>query len=88
MNESNFSHHLKPFLFGGLRIKGMIEHYPKKDLYKDFYYKINGVEGGQLIISHYSHDHHGYGHKTSGNHTVHYDNVRIKSGVLFNGRKF
>ncbi|WP_109829551.1 hypothetical protein [Reichenbachiella versicolor] len=88
MKESNYSHHIKPFLFGGLRIKSIIEHYPKKDLYKDFYYKINDVEGGQLIISHYSHDHHGYGHKTSGNHTVHYDNVRIKSGVLFNGHKF
>lgn len=94
MRESNLSHHIKPFLFGGLRIKEIIEHYPKNDrhkeknLYKDFFYKINRVEGGQLIISHYSHDHHGYGHKTSGNHTVHYDNVRIKSGVLFNGHKF
>ena len=88
MKESNFSHHIKPFLFGGLRIKSIIEHYPRKDLYQDFYYTINKVEGGQLTISHYSHDHHGYGYKTSGNHTVRYDNVSIKSGVLFNGRKF
>ena len=89
MKNSNFSHHMEPFLFGGLRIKEIREHFPpKKDLYKDFIYKVNRVEGGQLIISHYSHDHHGYGHHTSGNHTIKYEQVTIKAGVLFNGRKF
>ncbi len=88
MKDSNFSHHMEPFLSGGLRIKEIREHFPKKDLYKDFIYTVNKVEGGQLIISHYSHDHHGYGHHTSGNHTIKYEKVKIKAGVLFNGRKF
>ncbi|MFY0625685.1 MAG: hypothetical protein JXR07_05295 [Reichenbachiella sp.] len=88
MKDSNFSHHLKPYIFGGLRIKEIREHFPKKDLYKDFKYQHNRQEVGRLILSNYSHDHHGYGHKTSGNHTVKYDQVEVKSGVLFNGRKF
>lgn len=88
MKDSNFDHHVKPFIFGGLRIKEIREHFPKKDLYKDFKYKIKGQDTGHLIISNYSHDHHGFGFKTSGNHTVKYKKVEVKSGVLFNGRKF
>lgn len=88
MEGTNFDHHVKPFLFGGLRIKEIREHYPKKDLYKDFNYLQNKVEMGQLQITPYSHGHNGYGHHTSGNHTVHYERVNIKSGVLYNGHKF
>ncbi|SMD31984.1 hypothetical protein SAMN04488029_0322 [Reichenbachiella faecimaris] len=88
MKDSNFKEHLNPYLFGGLRIKEIIDTYPTEQIYKDFSYKIEGKETGKLIISHYSHDHNGYGHKTSGNHGVKYSKVRIKTGKLFRGKKF
>ncbi|MEO9803039.1 MAG: hypothetical protein ABJF04_07320 [Reichenbachiella sp.] len=88
MRNSNFSKHLNPFLFGGLRVKEIIDSYPTEKIYKDYNYKPDGKETGRLIIAHYSHDHHGYGHKTSGNHGVKYSKVRIKTGKLFRGKKF
>lgn len=88
MKESNFNEHINPYLFGGLRIKEVIDTYPKEQIYKDFNYKPDGKETGKLIISHYSHDHDGYGHKTSGNHGVKYGKVRVKTGKLFRGKKF
>lgn len=88
MKESNFKQHLNPYLFGGLRIKEVIDTYPTEQIYKDFNYKPDGKETGKLIISHYSHDHDGYGHKTSGNHGVKYKKVRVKTGKLFRGKKF
>ncbi|MBU2913234.1 MULTISPECIES: hypothetical protein [Reichenbachiella] len=88
MKESNFNSHIKPFIFGGLRVSEIVESYPKEKIYKDFFYTINRQESGKLIITHYSHEHHGYGHTTSGNHGVKYPKVRIKTGKLFNGHKF
>ncbi|PIB35485.1 hypothetical protein BFP72_08810 [Reichenbachiella sp. 5M10] len=88
MQESNFQSHIKPFIFGGLRIKEIVESYPKEKIYKDYIYKVNRQETGNLIITHYSHAHDGYGHKTSGNHCVKYPTVKIKTGKLFNGHKF
>lgn len=88
MTESNFTHHLNPYLFGGLRIKEIIDTYPTENIYTDFDYKPNGKETGKLIIAHYNHDHHGYGHKTSGNHGVKYNKVKVITGKLFRGKKF
>ncbi|UXP31733.1 hypothetical protein N6H18_15395 [Reichenbachiella agarivorans] len=88
MAASNFKSHIKPYIFGGLRIKEIIESFPKEKIYKDYIYKINGKESGELIITPYSHEHHGFGHKTSGNHCVKYPTVKIKTGKLFNGHKF
>lgn len=88
MASSNFKHALNPFLFGGLRIKEIIEEYPGEQIYKEFDYTINNKENGKLVITHYSHDHDGFGHKTSGNHCVKYEKVNIKSGKLLNGTKF
>ena len=88
MSETNLTQALHPFLFGGLRIKEIIEKYPSEEIYKDHDYTMNGKEDGKLIISHYSHAHHGFGHKTSGNHCVKYDKVNIKSGKMLNGKKF
>ncbi|MGL1889624.1 MAG: hypothetical protein OCD76_24125 [Reichenbachiella sp.] len=88
MTDSNFKGHMKPYIFGGLRVKEIIESYPKEKIYKDYFYKINGKEMGKLQITHYSHDHDGFGHKTSGNHCIKYSKVRIKTGKLFNGHKF
>lgn len=88
MQESNFKSHIKPFIFGGLRVSEIIESYPKEKIYKDFIYKQQGKEMGELKITHYSHSHDGYGHKTSGNHCIKYGKVKIKSGKLFNGHKF
>lgn len=88
MVKTNFTSHIEPFIFGGLRVKEMVESYPKEKIYKDYFYKIEGKEVGQLVITHYSHSHDGFGHKTSGNHTVKYPQVKIKTGKLFNGHKF
>lgn len=88
MHDSNFTKHLNPFLFGGLRVKEIVDSYPSEKIYKDFNYKPEGKETGRLIIAHYSHEHHGYGHKTSGNHGVKYSKVKIKTGKLFRGKKF
>ncbi|WP_109829871.1 hypothetical protein [Reichenbachiella versicolor] len=88
MAESNLDHALNPFLFGGLRIKEIQEKYPDETIYKEFDYTMDGREDGKLIITHYSHSHHGYGHKTSGNHCVKYQKVSIKSGKMHNGQKF
>lgn len=88
MVESNFRHHLNPFLFGGLRIKELIDAYPTEKIYTDFDYRPEGKESGRLIIAHYNHDHHGYGHKTSGNHGVRYGKIKVKTGKLFRGKKF
>jgi len=88
MNKSNIEHAINPYLFGGLRIKEILEEYPDETIYKEFNYTKDGREDGQLIITHYSHSHQGYGHKTSGNHCVKYEKVNIKSGKLFNGKKF
>lgn len=79
MKNSNFSHHMNPFIFGGLRVQKIIERSPSEKITKEFNYKPDGTETGKLIITHYNHDHHGFGHKTSGNHTVKYDNVDIKT---------
>ncbi|MEO9967214.1 MAG: hypothetical protein ABJF11_15555 [Reichenbachiella sp.] len=88
MEGSNFREHLNPFLFGGLRIKEIIDSYPSEKIYKEYNYKPDGKETGKLIITHYNHDHHGYGHKTSGNHGVKYQRIKIKTGKLFRGKKF
>lgn len=88
LKNSNFSHDHKPFLFGGLRLKEIHDTYPTEKMYKEFNYKPDGQETGKLIISHYNHDHHGFGHKTSGNHSVKYEKVRVKTGKIFRGTKF
>lgn len=88
MKNSNFSHHINPFIFGGLRIQEIIDSFPSEQIYKEFNYRPAGKETGKLIITHYSHDHHGYGHKTSGNHSVKYNKMKIKTGKLFRGKKF
>lgn len=86
--QSNFKHTRRPFIFGGLRLVEVIEKYPTDEIYKEYDYRINRVESGVLKITHYSHDHHGYGHRTSGNHNVVYKKVYIKSGKIFNGHRF
>jgi hypothetical protein len=88
MKGSNFNHHLHPFIFGGLRIKEIIDSFPTEKIYKDFVYSVDGNDTGNLIITHYNHGHHGYGHKTSGNHSVKYKKVKIRTGKLFRGTKF
>lgn len=88
LKDSNFKHDHNPFLFGGLRLREILDSYPTEKMYKDFNYKPDGEETGKLIISHYNHDHHGYGHKTSGNHSVKYEKVRVKTGKVYRGTKF
>ena len=78
MNESNLEDHdLTPFLFGGLRVKEIKEDFQGDTTFTKFDYTIDGKEDGKLVITHYSHAHHGYGHKTSGNHCVRYENVNV-----------
>ena len=79
MQGSNFSQHHNPFIFGGLRVDKIIEtnENTNTSVTKSFDYTQNGEESGELIISHYNHDHHGFGHKTSGNHTVKYKSVKV-----------
>lgn len=77
MKNSNFSHHMNPFIFGGLRIQKIIDRFPTEKITREFNYKPNGTETGKLIITHYNHDHHGFGHKTSGNHCVKYGDVDV-----------
>ena len=88
LKNSNFRPNHNPFLFGGLRLSEIIDTYPTDKIYKDFIYGPDGAESGKLIISHYNHDHHGFGHKTSGNHSVKYEKVRVKTGKVFRGTKF
>lgn len=88
MKDTNFSHVLHPFISGGLRIEEIVEKYPNDIIYKEYQYKLNGKESGVLNITHYSHDHSGYGHRTSGNHNVLYKKVHIKSGKIFKGVRF
>ena len=77
MQGSNFKKHHNPFIFGGLRVDKIIESSGTEKVVKSFDYTQDGEESGELIISHYNHDHHGFGHKTSGNHTVKYNSVRV-----------
>ncbi|MCV9385801.1 hypothetical protein [Reichenbachiella ulvae] len=88
MKESNFSSHIKPYVFGGLRVKETVESYPKEKIYKDYFYQIDGKEIGELEITHYNHAHDGLDHRSSGNHSVKYPQIKIKTGKLFNGHKF
>ena len=82
MKDSNLSHHIKPFIFGGLRIKEMVTKQPNETIIKKFDYTQDGKETGELIITNYNHDHSGYGHKTSGNHSVKYKSVKVGQGGL------
>ena len=75
MKDSNFKHHDNPFIFGGLRVQKITETNPTENFTTVFDYTQDGKESGELVISHYNHDHDGFGHKTSGNHTVKYSNV-------------
>lgn len=79
MQGSNFKKHHNPFIFGGLRVDKIIETSETEKVVKSFDYTQDGEESGELIISHYNHDHHGFGHKTSGNHTVKYNSVRVNT---------
>lgn len=88
MKQTNFSHILHPFISGGLRVEEINEKYPHDEIYKEYKYVLNSKESGVLNITHYSHDHSGYGHRTSGNHNVIYKKVYIKTGKIFNGVKF
>ena len=88
MKDTNFNHLLHPFISGGLRVEEINEKYPSDEIYKEYQYLLNNVESGVLNITHYNHDHTGYGHRTSGNHNVIYKNVFIKTGKVFKGVKF
>lgn len=77
MKDSNFQQHHNPYIFGGLRVDKIIETNGSDQVIKSFDYTQDGNESGELVISHYNHNHHGFGHKTSGNHTVKYGSVRV-----------
>ncbi|WP_109831906.1 hypothetical protein [Reichenbachiella versicolor] len=78
--ESNREdHELTPFLFGGLRVKEVKEEFDGQTKLTKYDYTVDGKEDGKLIISQYSHAHNGYGHKTSGNHCVKYENVNVET---------
>ena len=88
MINTNFKNHVKPFIFGGLRIKEIVDSFPEEKVYKEFDYKANGIEIGRLSISPFQQEHGGFGYKASGSHQVIYDHVKIHSGKIFRGKKF
>ena len=88
LKDSNLGGSHKPFISGGLRIESIIDTYPREVVYKDYNYKLNNVENGELSIVPYSHVYDNFMHKTSGNHSVIYKKVKVKRGKIFNGVKF
>ena len=42
MQNSNFKSHIKPFIFGGLRISEIIESYPKEKIYMSLFLSCSG----------------------------------------------
>ena len=77
MVDSNFEHTQKPFISGGLRVQEIVETNPGIEIHLEFDYRKGSRESGVLSIVHYDHDHHGYGHRTSGNHNVIYNKVLV-----------
>ncbi len=89
MGDSNFSHTTDPFVSGGLRIKRLKETFPGDELVRDFVYLgDDGITSGELAITPFNHDHESFGHKTSGNHYVKDNEVRVKSGKIHDGEEF
>ena len=67
----------------------MKETFPGDELVRDFVYLgDDGITSGELTITPFNHDHESFGHKTSGNHYIKYNKVRVKSGKIHDGEEF